>query len=115
MYHAVEDGRGTLDVLETDERHVVGYAFAFDAGSPIEAGNRVLDFLTHPDHLDHASGLLDATCEHTGARSLRCYLPRTDTRKMELLTGAGFREEQAFAGYCATSDGPVDLVVMAAK
>jgi GNAT superfamily N-acetyltransferase len=115
MYHAVEDGRGTLDVLETDERHVVGYAFAFDAGSPMEAGNRVLDFLTHPDYLDHASELLAATREHVGTRSLRCYLPRTDAHKIELLTSAGFGEEHAFADYCDTPDGPVDLVVMAGE
>ncbi|MCD6359581.1 MAG: GNAT family N-acetyltransferase [Armatimonadetes bacterium] len=118
MYQAVEDGRGPLDVLETEARHVVGYAFAFDTGSPMEAGSRTLDLLVHPNYHDRASTLAQHTCARAlaeGARAVRCYLPQIDAPRIEILRAAGFVEEHRYSDYCMNGNRPIDLVVMVAR
>ncbi len=118
MVHAVEDACGPLDVLETEDRHVVGYAFAFDAGSPMEQGQRWLDFLVHPHYHERAADMIRHTCERAlseGAIAVRCALPEIDAAKLAMVREAGFDEEYRLAGYCVTGEAHTDLIVMAAK
>jgi len=115
IYQAVEDGKGIFAVLETDERHVVGYAFALAAGSQAEAHSKVLDFLVHPSYYDETPALIRWVTKQAmaaGAGSVRCYLPACDEAKVQAAQEAGFMVEHTFKDYCAIGDEPVDLIVL---
>jgi len=114
MYHAVEDGRGVFTVLEADRKHVIGYAFALSAGSPMEKESKVLDFLVHPNYHQEAPGLVAATVQKAlacGAHSVRCFLPSCDRPKARILEQAGFVSEHTFHDYCRASRDRQDLRV----
>jgi len=113
-WQAVEDGRGTLTVLETDRGHVVGYAFALSAGSACEAGARALDFLVHPSYLDRAPGLIAATADDAcaqAATSVRCWLAASDEAKIAAAEEAGGAQEHTFEEYCTVGGEAADLLV----
>jgi len=113
IYQAVEDGKGIFAVLETDERHVVGYAFALAAGSPCEARAKVLDLLVHPSYHEEAPTLIRSVAEQAlaaGARSVRCYLPACDAFKIDAAQEAGLTQEHVFRAYCLMGHEPTDLL-----
>lgn len=113
-WQATEDGRGVLNVLESDRGHVVGYAFALAGGSEIERGAAALDFLVHPAYDDRAPSLIRATvdaAQAAGMTSVRCWLAACDAPRLSALAAAGGAYEHAFAGYCAVGGGAVDLLV----
>ncbi len=115
IYQAVEDAKGIFAVLETDERHVVGYAFALAAGSQAEAGSKALDFLVHPNYHDEIPALIGWITDEAlagGARSVRCYLPSGDEAKVQAAREAGFGVEHSFKDYCMIGNEAVDLMVL---
>ena len=115
IYQAVEDGKGIFAVLETDERHVVGYAFALAAGSQAEAHSKVLDFLVHPNYHDQVPALIRWVTEEAlagGAGSVSCYLPVCDEAKVQAAQEAGFGVEHSFKDYCTIGHEAVDLMVL---
>ena len=112
IHQAVEDNKGVLAVLETDDKHVVGYAFALSTGSPIERESKALDFLVHPGYHRESAVLVEATARKAlaaGARSVRCYLPSCDAFRADVLRQVGFRNEHTLADYCQTGERRADL------
>jgi len=106
-----DDGHGPLNLLETDGRHVVGYAFVFRPEAE-DTGAGVLDFLVHPTYLDQSAELLQTTLGDAAAQGVwpvRAHVVAGDARKLELLRAAGLIEmdESACAG--------ADTVVLAAR
>lgn len=113
-FQATEDGRGVLQVLQTERGYVVGYAFALAAGSEIERGAAALDFLVHPAYEECAPELIGATVEAAqagGVTSVRCWLAGCDAAKLGAIETAGGAHEHTFAGYCTVSGQAVDLLV----
>lgn len=113
-FQATEDGRGVLQVLQTERGHVVGYAFALAAGSPIERSAAALDFLTHPAYDERAPELIRATVDaarSAGMTSVRCWLAGCDAAKLAAVAAAGGAREHTFAGYCTVGGSAVDLLV----
>ena len=107
-----DDECGPLNVLETDGRHVVGYAFVFRPEGPEEAGPSVLDFLVHPNYLDQGLALLRRTLADArgqGVWPARAQVAAGDVRKLELLRAAGMTEADE-----PSPAGP-DTIVLAAR
>ena len=112
IHQAVEDDKGMFTVLETADKHVVGYAFALSFGSPIERESKVLDFLVHPSYHHESAVLVEATARKAlsaGAQSVRCYLPSCGKFRADVLKQAGFKHEHTFADYCQIGDMRADL------
>lgn len=114
LHQAVEHNKGVVAVLETDDKHIVGYAFALSTGSPIERESKVLDFLVHPSYHRESAVLVETTARKAlaaGARSVRCYLPSCDELRADLLKQIGFKSEHTLADYCQTGEIRADLTI----
>ncbi|MEW6357297.1 MAG: GNAT family N-acetyltransferase [Planctomycetota bacterium] len=115
MFQAMKDKRGPLFMLETDERRVVGYSFAFSAGSSVECDAKFLDFLVHPNYCKQEARLIAETIERTEARSVRLLVPASDERRLTVARAAGMDRECVLSGYCTLGGKPVDLHVLVSR
>lgn len=95
--HYVEDGRGLVNVLQTDTGSVVGYAFALNLGSRYEQGLRTVDFVVHPHYLDQAAVLLTETLARVGGE-VHAFVAECDEAKLALLCEVGFALQYRFHG-----------------
>ena len=115
MFHAVEDKKGPLFVLETDERHVVGYAFAFSAGLPSERESKFLDFLVHPNYYEREAGFVAEVLRRTKACIVRLLVPARDECRIASAMKAGMKLEHKFESYCTIDGMPSDLHILLRK
>ncbi|MGE5531307.1 MAG: GNAT family N-acetyltransferase [Bacteroidota bacterium] len=109
--HYVEDGRGIINILQTDEGSIVGYAFALNLGSGFEAGLMTFDFVIHPHYLHQASVLLSETLARAGGE-VCALVAECDSLKMAALLRAGFTEQLRFPQACHLDDGQYDIVLL---
>ena len=109
--HYVEDGRGVLNVLQTDAGSVVGYAFALNLGSRFEQGLRTFDRVVHPRYLAQAHVLLDETLCRAGA-PVYAFVAECDEAKLTALLAAGFGEHSRFASAFHLAGEPHDVVLL---
>ena len=109
--HYVEDGRGLIGVLQTDEGSVVGYAFALNLGAGCETGLMTFDFVVHPHYLERAGLLIAETTARLG-RDCYAFVADCDESKRAALLEAGFGEEYRFGGGLVVDGQEHDLLVL---
>ncbi|MEI6502708.1 MAG: GNAT family N-acetyltransferase, partial [Armatimonadota bacterium] len=109
--HYVEDGRGLLNVLQTDTGSVVGYAFALNLGSRFEQGLRTFDFVVHPHYLEQANVLLEGTLRRAGA-PVYAFVAECDAAKLTALLAAGFVEHCRLPRAFHLAGEPHDVVLL---
>jgi len=112
MFQAMEDERGPLFVLETEERHVVGYSYAFSAGSAMERDSKFLGFLVHPSYHDQETYLVSETFQQTDTRHIRFLCPACDDRRLGAARDAGMTPECSLADYGTIGGNPTDLRIL---
>jgi ribosomal protein S18 acetylase RimI-like enzyme len=113
--HAVEDGRGLLRVLLTQDGSVVGYAFVLTLGTPHEPRLKTLDFAVHPHYLDQAEMLLGETlcaAQQEGLREVRAFVAACDEAKLDALQAAGFGVAYTFRDGFTLDGQPYDLLML---
>lgn len=114
MVQAVEDGKGPLLVLETAERHVVGYAFAFSAGLAYERDSKFLDFLAHPHYQGKAPAMIQEVLSQAKARGVWALVPACDEERIASVREAGMVLDHTLKGYCTVGNQATDLCLFRA-
>ncbi|MCE5238985.1 GNAT family N-acetyltransferase [bacterium] len=113
--HKVEDGRGLLTVLQTEDGSVLGYATVLNLGSPYEANLRTLDFAVHPHYLDQAGTLLTETltmAQQEGLPRPHAFVAACDESKLAALREAGFSVSHTFTGAFVLGGTAHDLLML---
>ena len=109
--HYVEDGRGLIRVLKTNQGSVVGYGFALNLGSRFEQGLKTCDFVIHPHYLEHAPLLLGEVLQ-AAAEPVHAVVAAGDRDKLAALKQAGFGEIKRFAAAFAVAGQAQDVVLL---
>jgi len=113
--HKVEDGRGLLRVLLTEDGCAVGYAFVLTLGTPHEQHLKTLDFAVHPHYLDRANVLVQETlsaAQQEGFPEVHAFVATCDEAKLAALYGAGFTVVHTFPGGFTLAGRPHDLLML---
>lgn len=114
VWKPASEGRGTVLLLETGEKRVVGIASLAESGTYREQHVQTLDFWACPAYLRQIPDLLAALVELASsgnAEVVQAYVADVDTGKQDLLCACGFRQEARLHGRLRARDRRVDLLV----
>ena len=103
---------GSVQVLETSRKRIVGLAALLPEPAPLQAHVGCLDFLIRPEFLDQGQELLAAVLNQArqgGIRIVEARFASCDEAKLELAGEAGFRRAARFPARFHIGAESVDL------
>ena len=114
VWKPASQGRGTVLLLETGQKRVVGIASLIEGDNYYEQHVQTLDFWACPAYLHQIPDLLAALGERasdSSAEIVQAYVAETDTVKRDLLLACGFQREARLRDRLRAGDRRVDLLV----
>lgn len=114
VWKPASQGRGTVLLLETEQRRVVGIASLVETNNYYEQHVQTLDFWACPAYLHQIPDLLAALIEHASkgnAEIVQAYVADTDTDKGDMLLACGFQREARLRDRLRAGDRRIDLLV----
>lgn len=109
--HMVEDGRGIVTVLQTEDGSIVGWAFALRLGAAVET-TVTADFAVHPHYLSEGPRLLRETVGLAGQSAVYACVAACDEERVTAFAGAGFTEQYRFESGVSVDGKAYDLLLL---